>query len=119
MFHVGVKHQNLVLHSAWHSDKPVFGLGQITDHGRAEIVVVVAVRKGRDFLEHYSRCVVVLTVVVGDIGHETALLKHITAAGQIIRPCLRLVGPGLVTVEPLAVFSETESRDLVVNRLVR
>ena len=79
MFHVGVKHQNLVLHSAWHSDKPVLGLGQITDHGRAEIVVVVAVRKGRDFLEHNAGGVVVLTVVVGDIGHETALLEHIAA----------------------------------------
>ena len=79
MFHVGVEHQYLVLHAARNGKKSVLGLGQITDHGRAEIVVVVAVRKGRDFLEHYSRCVVVLTVVVGDIGHETALLEHIAA----------------------------------------
>ena len=50
----------------------------------------------RPFEEPADR--VVLPVVIEDIGLVTALLQQEAAAGEVIRPGLRLVRPGLVPV---------------------
>ncbi len=58
-------------------------------------------------------------VVNQDIRHVTALLEQVAAAGQVIRPVLRIIRPGLVPAEPLAEDQQAQAGLQLVRRLMR
>ena len=61
---------------------------------------------------------VVLAVIIEHVGHVATLLQQVTAAGQVVGPCLGHLGPGLMAVEPLAIDHQPQSRFLVIDGLV-
>ena len=62
---------------------------------------------------------IVLAIIVEHIGHIVPLLEHEARARQVVGPGPCLLGPRLMAVEPLSEEEQSESRHLVVDRLVR
>ena len=76
--------------------------GNVEQGVRAAEIVGIAFRNLRQPFPAFSYHVGVLSVVPQDVGHGVALLKHIAAAGQVVRPVFGVFRPGLVAAEPLA-----------------
>ena len=113
-----IQHQHLVAHATRQGQL----LAIIRQHGgqdlRIHIVVVVPTRHRRMVVAKEARHHVVLSVIVSHIRHELTLLQHVATASQIVRPCLGLLCPRLMAIEPLSEDHQTQTRFLVVHRLM-
>ena len=83
-----------------------------------QVIEVVAERYRGVLMGKQAGDDIVLAIVIEHVCHVTALLEHVTAAGEVVGPCLCHFRPGLVAVEPLAIDHQSQTRPLVIDRLV-
>ena len=69
-------------------------------------IVGITRRDGRKLMAEETGNAVVLAVIIQDVGLVMPLLQEIGTSGQVIRPDLGLLRPGIVAVEPLTVSDE-------------
>ena len=112
------KDQNLVFHPGFRLQAAVDREHSVLESIRVDEVVGIAGRYLRQLLPEQSRDGVVLAVIVEDIGLETALLKEIGTAGQIVRPYPGFLRPCLVTIKPLAKTQQVQAGLVRVVRLM-
>ena len=66
-----------------------------------------------------GRSVGVFAVEQQYVGDVASRLHHLAAAGEIVRPDLGVGGPGLVAMEPLAVFEQPQTGEVIIRGLRR
>ena len=109
--------QDLVFHTRLCLEMSVDGKYRTQQAVRVDEVVGIAVRNGRKFVTEQAGDAVVLAVIIEDIGLIATLLEHKRTPGQVVGPYLRLLRPGLVAVEPLAVTDQVQSGPVAIVRL--
>ena len=110
--------ENLVLHSGL-GDKVISAYGKnIEDAVRIDEVEGVASGDLRKLMAVDTGDVGILAIEEENIGHVLALLEHVAASCQIVRPVAGVFGPCLVTVEPLSEYHQPHSGTMGIGRLV-
>ena len=114
----GIDHYHPVFRPAARNESALACPDLLFKNLRIDKIVIVTCRNAVPLsVEPYAR-IGVLSVKESYVRNVPALAQHKAAAAQIVYPRTCLFRPGIVTVEPLSVDSQTQSRNVLVGRLV-
>ena len=114
----GVYHYHPVFSTAARNESALACPDLLFKNLRIDKIVIVTCRNAVPLsIEPYAR-IGILSVKESYVRNVPALAQHKAAAAQIVYPRTCLFRPGIVTVEPLSVDSQTKSRNVIVRRLV-